>query len=171
MPTKTERDTAGSADQRIAHLTRRAARGFNRALQARLAEHGVSFGQWIFLRILWDHDGLSQRELSDHANLTEPTTHAALQKLEGLGYVRREKRPGNNRRQYTVLTPAGRALREMLEPLAIEVNDVALAGLDTGEIAHLRSLLNRVLVNLEEHETREIRAGRKVPPTRRPVED
>ena len=49
-----------------------------RALQRRLAEHGVSFGHWTFLRILWERDGLTQRELSDEAGVMEPTTFAAL---------------------------------------------------------------------------------------------
>ena len=56
-----------------------------RALQARLAAHGVTFGHWTFLRILWEGDGLTQRELSDEAGVMEPTTFAALKAMERLG--------------------------------------------------------------------------------------
>jgi len=52
-------------DDRLAHLVRDAARAFVRALQWRLAEHDVSFGHWTFLRILWEQDGLTQKQLSD----------------------------------------------------------------------------------------------------------
>src|SRR3989441_292953 len=62
---------------RLAHLTKEAWRGFMRALQGRLAGHGVPFGHWTFLRILWERDGLTQRELSDEAGVMEPTTFAA----------------------------------------------------------------------------------------------
>ena len=65
-------------NERLARLIRLAARSFNRSLQLRLTTEGVTFGQWIFLRILWNYDGLSQRELSEKAHLTEPTTHTAL---------------------------------------------------------------------------------------------
>ncbi|MFX8633184.1 hypothetical protein ABTM26_19550, partial [Acinetobacter baumannii] len=51
-------------DDRLAHLVKDATRALVRALQARLARHGVSFGHWSFLRILWERDGLTQRELS-----------------------------------------------------------------------------------------------------------
>jgi hypothetical protein len=38
-------------NERLVHLVKRATRAFVRALQARLARHGVSFGHWMFLRI------------------------------------------------------------------------------------------------------------------------
>lgn len=155
-----------SADERIAHLVRRAARSFSRALQIRLAENDVSFGHWIFLRILWEQDGLTQVQLSELADLTEPTTHTALQRLEALGYVVRKTLPGNKRKQHTFLTPAGKALRKKLEPLAIEVNEVALKGLSAKDEELLRTILRTIIANLQEDEEEGIALGRKMPPTR-----
>lgn len=60
-------------NDRIAHLIRDVARAQMKALQQRLIAHGVSFGHWTFLRILWIHDGLTQKELSDLAGVMEPT--------------------------------------------------------------------------------------------------
>ena len=54
-------------DDRFAHLIKDAMRGLNRALQMRLADHAVSYGHWTFLRILWEHEGITQRELSERA--------------------------------------------------------------------------------------------------------
>ncbi|MCC5999945.1 MAG: MarR family transcriptional regulator [Pararhodobacter sp.] len=150
----------------MAHLTRLAARSFSRALQIRLAEHDITFGHWVFLRILWQQDGLSQRRLSALANLTEPTTHAALARLEQLGYLTRRNLPGNRRRQHAFLTETGQALRSRLEPLAIEVNDVALDGVSDDEMAVLRRVLARVIDNLAADEVRATELGRRVPPTR-----
>src|SRR5437868_5234024 len=81
------------ANDRLAHLVKDATRGLVRALQMRLAEHDVSFGHWVFLRILWEHDGLTQRELSTQAGLMEPTTFSALQTMEKLDYVVRRQLP------------------------------------------------------------------------------
>jgi hypothetical protein len=61
-------------NDRLAHLVKDATRGLLRALQMRLARHGVAFGHWTFLRILWEADGLTQRALSVEAGLMEPTT-------------------------------------------------------------------------------------------------
>ena len=79
-------------DDRLAHLVKDATRALVRALQMRLAGHKVSFGHWTFLRVLWEGDGLTQRELSDEAGVTEPTTFAALKAMERLGYIRRTRR-------------------------------------------------------------------------------
>src|SRR5262245_12184934 len=43
-------------NDRFAHLVKDATRGLLRAMQMRLARHGVSFGHWAFLRILWESD-------------------------------------------------------------------------------------------------------------------
>ena len=56
-------------NDRLAHLVKDATRGLIRALTMRLAEHQVAFGHWAFLRILWETDGLTQRELSVQAGV------------------------------------------------------------------------------------------------------
>jgi DNA-binding MarR family transcriptional regulator len=153
-------------DERLAHLIRLAARGFTRSLQLRLTAHDVTFGQWVFLRIMWEEDGLSQKELSRRANLTEPTTHSALQRLEKLELITRRNLSGNKRRLHAFLTDKGWALRKKLEPLAVEVNDVAVAGLDATQREVLRTALLGMIDNLEEDEAANNRRGLRVPPTR-----
>ncbi|MEQ8488278.1 MAG: MarR family winged helix-turn-helix transcriptional regulator [Marinovum algicola] len=153
-------------EERVARLVRLAARSFNRSLQLRLTSEGVTFGQWIFLRILWQNDGLSQRDLSDHANLTEPTTHTALMRMQELGLITRQKVGTNRRRQHAFLTERGWELRDKLEPLAVETNEVALAGLRDDEVATLRRALSTVIRNLEQDEQEAAKRGLRVPPTR-----
>src|SRR5215475_5114408 len=82
-------------NDRLAHLVKDATRGLVRALTMRLAEHQVAFGHWAFLRILWETDGPTQRELSLQAGVMEPTTFAALNAMEKLGYVTRKQMPAS----------------------------------------------------------------------------
>ncbi len=119
-----------------------------RALQARLAEHEVPFGHWTFLRILWERDGLTQRELSDEAGVMEPTTFAAMKTMEALGYVRREQLPENRKNVYVYLTPRGRALKSKLIPLAEQVNAIAVRGVSSGDVAVTRNTLFAIVENL-----------------------
>ena len=121
-----------------------------RALQARLAGHGVSFGHWTFLRILWERDGLTQRELSEEAGVMEPSTFAAIKAMEELGYVSRSRMPGNRKNVYVRLTPKGRALEKKLVPLEKEVNSLAALGLTRNEIETTRRTLRAVIDNLAE---------------------
>jgi DNA-binding MarR family transcriptional regulator len=135
-------------DDRLAHLVKDATRALVRALQMRLAAHAVSFGHWTFLRILWEGDGLTQRELSEQASVMEPTTFAALKAMERLGYIRRRQRGGDRKKVYILLTPKGRRLRDHLVPLAEEVNTIAVRGLRKADIAATRGVLLAVIENL-----------------------
>jgi DNA-binding MarR family transcriptional regulator len=153
-------------DDRLAHLVKDATRALVRALQMRLAEHGVSFGHWTFLRILWEHDGLTQRALSEQAGVMEPTTYSALQSMERLGYVVRRRRRENRKNVYVHLTPRGRALKGKLVPLAEEVNRVAVRRLRAAEVARVRAALLAVIENLAADEERTRDPARRVPSTR-----
>ena len=119
-------------NDRLAHLVKDATRALLRALQMRLTAHDVSLGHWTFLRILWEKDGLTQRELSDQAGVMEPTTFSALNAMEKLGYVVRRQVPENRKKVFVHLTPKGRLLKEKLVPLAEEVNRIAVAGVHAG---------------------------------------
>ena len=119
-----------------------------RALQTRLAAHGVSFGHWTFLRILWERDGLTQRALSTEAGVMEPTTGAAIRAMEKAGYVTRTQAERNRKNVYVHLTPKGRALKAKLVPLAIEVNEIGLAGVSAQDRAAAQRTLLAIIENL-----------------------
>ncbi|MEI7785374.1 MAG: MarR family transcriptional regulator [Betaproteobacteria bacterium] len=135
-------------DDRLAHLIRDVARAQMRALQLRLAEHGVSFGHWTFLRILWLKDGLTQRELSELAGVMEPTTFAAVKAMEGMGLIERRQLAGNRKNMHVFLTRAGRALEKKLVPLAEEVNHISVAGSTEAQLQAMRQFLLLMLENL-----------------------
>jgi DNA-binding MarR family transcriptional regulator len=150
-------------DDRLAHLVKDATRALVRALQMRLAEHAVSFGHWTFLRILWEGDGLTQRELSEQAGVMEPTTFSALKAMEQVGYVRRRRRDGDLKKVYVFLTPKGRQLRHKLVPFAEDVNRIAVRSLRTVDIATTRTVLLAIIENLARDEQA---ADMRMPSTR-----
>jgi len=117
-------------------------------LQAELAAHGVPFGHWTFLRILWQRDGLTQRELSAEAGVTEPSTFAAIRAMEKQGYVARRRVAANRKNVYVHLTAKGRALEAKLVPLAEEVNKQAVKGVTSAEVRAARRVLLSVIANL-----------------------
>jgi DNA-binding MarR family transcriptional regulator len=151
---------------RFAHLVKLAARGLARALQMRLTEHAVSYGHWTFLRILWEAEGLTQRELGARAGVTEPTTFAALQAMAKRGYVVRKRNPKSRKEIQVFLTPAGRALKGKLVALAVDINDVALHGVAAADIAATRRTLIVLIENLAVYEAASTTPLRRIPSTR-----
>ena len=151
-------------NDRLAHLVKDLLRGLTRALQIRLMDHSVSYGYWAFLRVLWEHDGITQRELSEDAGVTEPTTYSALLAMESLGYITREKLPSNMRNVSVCLTPKGRELKDTLIPLAEQLNSVAIRGIPPRDTAIFRKTIIAMIENLERDE---IELNRSLPPLRK----
>ena len=143
----------------IGYLTRIAFRLFSRQLERRTLPKGVSSGQWPFLRVLWNEEGMTQRELSRRVGMQEPTTVTALNSLVKAGLVRREPSTEDRRKTHVFLTPKARQLRAELMVCVAEVNDIATRGIDPAEMAVLR----RVLVQLAENLSRDDPAASEAP--------
>jgi DNA-binding MarR family transcriptional regulator len=153
-------------NDRLAHLVRDTARAYVRALQLRLTQHSVAFGHWAFLRILWEQDGLTQRQLSDQAGVMEPTTFSAINAMEKLGYLIRKQIPEDKRKQHIYLTPKGRMLKSKLVPLAEEVNRVGIQGIKPADIATTRKTLLAILESLAHDESASSNKEHRIPSTR-----
>jgi hypothetical protein len=86
--------------------------------------------------------------------------------METLGYVERQQLPDNRKNVHVFLTPAGRALKKKLVPLAEEVNEISVAGLSERDILTARKVLLAVIENLAEDESGSTNPLRRVPSTR-----
>jgi len=142
--------TTGFADERFAHLIKIAYRGFSRNLQLRLRKESLLYGHWTLLRILWSTDGITQRQLSEQARVSEPTTFGALQAMEKLGYITRQKM-GKQMRIF--VAPKGALLKQRVVPAAEEVNRIALAGLSADDLTATRRTLLAMIDNLAADES------------------
>lgn len=136
------------ASQRVAHVIWEVNRVLQSCLERRLLRHDVSFGFWPYLRVLWDHEGLSQKGLSDLVGLTGPTTHSVIKRMEQAGLVELRPIVKGKPRRTVYLSEKGRNLRGVLEPLAMEVNDLLLDDLNAEEQVQLRNLLLKAYGNL-----------------------
>jgi DNA-binding MarR family transcriptional regulator len=135
-------------DERLAHLVKTAFRCTSSSLSRRLKQHDVLYSHWTLLRILWRGDGLTQRQLSEQAGVTEPSTITALKGMEAQGYVIRQKVPGNKKNNRVFLTPKGVALRSAIVVCAEEVNSIACQGVSVEDLATTRRTLLAVIDNL-----------------------
>lgn len=136
-------------DRSVGFGVRALNRAIQRSLGGAIGAHGATLGTWYFLRVLWERDGRTQRELADAVGMMEPTAAAALREMEAAGWITRTRDAEDRRKQIVVLTAAGRALRETLLPEAHAVNARATAGFSEAERETLLALLARALSNLD----------------------
>jgi MarR family transcriptional regulator, organic hydroperoxide resistance regulator len=133
----------------LGYLVRDANRAFQRLLERRIAPHGVTRGQWYFLRVLWEQDGLSQRELSTRVGMMEPTTVIALRGMEKSGLIRRARNSDDRRVTLVRLTPKARRLRDRLLQLSQGVNEQGAEGIEAAELDRFRRVIRRMTANLD----------------------
>ena len=131
------------------YLVRDAHRAFQRLLEKRIAAHGISRGQWYFLRVLWTQDGLSQRELSARVGMMEPTTVIALRSMEKAGLIRRARDTDDKRKTLVWLTAKAKRMRSPMLTLARGITDEGEAGISRDELALTRRVLARMTQNLD----------------------
>lgn len=144
-----EGDAEFPFDLSIGYQIRTTHRMIQRYLQSRIEPYGVSLGMWYFLRVLWQQDGVTQSDLSRSIGTMEPTTMTAIASMERVGLVRRERDPSDARRRLVFLTEKGRALREELLPVSMEVVRHASDGLTLRELGMLLDLLKVIQSNLQ----------------------
>lgn len=130
-------------------LLRDADTAFNRYLTARLAHHGVTFGQFQHLRNLWVEDGLTQGELSHRIGIEVASSTAILDSLESAKLITRVRNAADRRKVNVFLTAAGVALETPLMACAADANKQASKGLTKAEVAQLFALTGQVIENFQ----------------------
>ncbi|MBK1701975.1 MarR family winged helix-turn-helix transcriptional regulator [Thiococcus pfennigii] len=136
-------------DQSAGYLANHMARLFARELQARIKPLGLSIGTFPALLVLWEGDGLTQRELIERLDIEQPTMANTLARMERDGLVVRRKDAADGRVQRIWLTAAARALEAAATAAADEVNDRALAVLSPGERASFVDAMCRIIAALQ----------------------
>lgn len=111
--------------------------------------HGVTRGQWYFLRVLWTEDGLTQRELSTRVGMMEPTTVIALRSMEKSGLIRRRRSRDDKRRSHVWLTAKAQRMRKRLLALARGITAEAEAGISRDDLLRFRHVIARMTANLD----------------------
>ncbi|AYV24070.1 MarR family winged helix-turn-helix transcriptional regulator [Vibrio mediterranei] len=114
----------------------------------RLREKGLTLALWPTLMCLWEKEGVTQREIAQMSKVESSTTTRTLDKLEALELVERRADPESRRSFRIFLTDKGKALKEEVIHLPVEVNQALLAGLEDEEqrnlIATLQKLVERI---------------------------
>ena len=150
MPSKKKTNGSLAPSKSVGFLIRDTMLHMQIVLRAHLQEHNLSTAQWYQLRVLWEEEGISQRELSQRVCTTEPTTQSALLPMEDQGIVKRVRSKTDRRTNHIYLTKKGRALEPKLIPYAMSVNDVAAKGISKKEIKDFTKVINKIRTNIIE---------------------
>ena len=129
---------------RCAHLARE-------RMDARMSRFGMTPAQTHVLRYLRQNGGqMPQRELLENLKVKPSTVNGILDRMEEKGLVKRSVSGTDARQRVVALTPAGLEREAEVKQSFLEAEALIARGLTEEETDTLRSLLERVIHNLEE---------------------
>ena len=118
-------------------------------LQARLANEGLDYGAWYFLRVLWVEEGFTQRQLCERTELSQATAATALKRMVAKGLVKIKPDPADGRSGRVFLTKRAREMKPHFAKLIQESHELESAGLSQDEVAQLRRILRKIRTNCD----------------------
>lgn len=122
---------------------RRISNGFARALKP----YDITPEQWSVLLMICDMSGINQKEVAAAAAKDQPTTARIVELLLKKGFIRKSMNPGDRRAYQLYATEEGRSLIHNTLSLEQQTIDVAVAGLNPGQLEELRSMLELIYNN------------------------
>jgi MarR family transcriptional regulator, organic hydroperoxide resistance regulator len=119
-----------------------ASRAMTSLYRPALDEHGITYPQYVALRVIWHRHRITVRDLGTALHLDSGTLSPLLKRLETQGLIHRERGTTDERTVWISPTDRGAALEDQLADLQ---NRLACAvGLDLGEFTQLHHLLSRI---------------------------
>ena len=77
-----------------------------------LKEIGLTYAQYVAMMVLWEEKAITMRDPGERLYLDSGTLTPELKKLESMGYVKRYRKPDDERVVVVEITPDGIALRD-----------------------------------------------------------
>ncbi len=113
-----------------------------------LKPFNISSGQLGFLMVIFDHNGLSQEELSEYLSIDKSTTAKAVKSLEENGYIIRRVSEKDRRAYNLYTTDKAISTKKAIRKLAFDWdNNVLLKGFGQQEKELVYDLLKRMAQN------------------------
>ena len=101
---------------------------------------------------LWRSDGVSIQELAKKTQLGKSTLTSMLDRLEAMGYVRRQRSDSDRRQILIFRTAKDRALERKYVELSEEMTELWYEGFAETEINRFETSLQKILDNLVAYE-------------------
>lgn len=110
----------------------------------------ITIDQWEILVILWETEGITQKELAERLYKDQANIARMLFKLEQKGFIHRTTHEKDRRSLRVYLTAEGRDIKDnILEP-SIEAYNKTIAGLTEEEVENFRRTLSIIYNNVKD---------------------
>jgi len=120
----------------------------------RSKQYGIEINpaQGRIMFALWQNDGISINELAKKTRLKKSTLTSMLDRLERMGYIRRQRSKKDRRKILIKRTEKDRTMEKKYVEVSEEMTRLFYKGFSKSQIVHFEKDLERILDNLTEFE-------------------
>lgn len=93
---------------------------------------------------LYEQDKMTMKDIADKIHRTRPTVTVLVDKLEKLGYIKREISQEDSRYTYIILTKKGQDFKPIFEKISEDLNNLLYKNLTEQESNILDNLLQKI---------------------------
>jgi DNA-binding MarR family transcriptional regulator len=119
-----------------------ASRAMTALYRPALDDAGLTYPQYLVMRVLWHRGPVTVRDLGQILHLDSGTLSPLLKRLETGGYLRRERGTADERTVFVHLTDAGTHLEQQVAQVPEQI--ICALDLNLDEYRQLHHLLGRI---------------------------
>lgn len=97
------------------------------------------------LAMLYQYNKLTMKDIAEKIHRTKPTLTILVNKLEKLGFVKREKSSEDSRITYIMLTSKSEDFKPIFEKISKDLNKMLFKNLTNNEVQLLDELLEKMI--------------------------
>jgi len=128
----------------------RAALKLNNYYQKVVNPFDITVDQWEILIVLWEKEGIPQKELAERLHKDQTNVARMLFKLEKKGFIYRVVHETDRRSLRVYLTPKGRDTKDEILAPSIEAYNKTIQGLSEEEVELFRRILTVMYNNVKD---------------------
>ena len=108
--------------------------------------------QGRILHVLWENDGISNRELSKKSGLAMSSLTTMLERMEEKNLLIRKFCPSDKRKSLIFLTDYAKSLKNEYDEISDKMTEISFEGISNEERLAFEATLEKVLYNFERAE-------------------
>jgi DNA-binding MarR family transcriptional regulator len=119
-----------------------------------LRQHNIEINsaQGRIMFVLWRNDGISINELANKTHLKKSTLTSMLDRLQKMGYIKRQRSKTDRRKILIKRTEKDRSMEKKYIDVSEQMTKLYYKGFSKSQIANFEHNLERILSNLTEYE-------------------
>ena len=123
---------------------------YGRALGNRLDPYDVNPGYLSVLQVLWDGDGLIQKNLRALLGIEQATLSNTLKRMERDGLIERTPNPKDRRHHAITLTDKGHSVRKLVGDAIEDLRKTVNQGLTVNDRRYFKRIMRQMTDQLED---------------------